>query len=42
MGIEFASGKDHYEKVIENVYSVKKSLSICTADIKDLYLRCRL
>lgn len=39
MGIEFISGKDHYDKVIERVASVKKSLWIGTADIKDLHIK---
>lgn len=30
MNIEFVSGKDHYDKVIERVASVKKSLWIGT------------
>lgn len=36
MSVEFTSGKDHYDKVIERVASVKKSLWIGTPDIKDL------
>ena len=36
MSVEFISGKDHYGKVIEKVASVKKSLWIGTADIKDV------
>lgn len=39
MGIEFISGTDHYTKVIERVASVKKSLWIGTADIKDLHVK---
>lgn len=39
MAIEFISGKDHYNKVIKKVASVKKSLWIGTADIKDLYVK---
>ncbi len=39
MGIEFVSGKDHYDKVIERVASVKKTLWIGTADIKDLHVK---
>ena len=38
MSVEFVSGKDHYDKVIERVALVKKSLWIGTADIKDLYV----
>lgn len=38
MGIEFVSGKDHYDKVIERVASVKRSLWIGTADIKNLHV----
>lgn len=39
MSVEFIAGKDHYDKVIERVASVKKSLWIGTADIKDLYVK---
>lgn len=39
MSVEFISGKDHYGKVIEKVTSVKKSLWIGTADIKDVYVK---
>ncbi len=39
MSVEFISGKDHYDKVISRVASVKKSLWIGTADIKDLYVK---
>ncbi len=39
MSTEFISGKDHYDKVINRVASVKKSLWIGTADIKDLYVK---
>lgn len=39
MSVEFITGKDHYDKVIERVASVKKSLWIGTADIKDLYVK---
>lgn len=39
MGIVFVSGKDHYDKIIERVASVKKSLWIGTADIKDLHVK---
>ena len=35
MSVEFISSKDHYDKVIERAASVKKSLRIGTADIKD-------
>ena len=38
MSVEFISGKDHYEKVVARVASVRKSLWIGTADIKDLYV----
>lgn len=36
---EFVFGKDHYDKVIERVASVRKSLWIGTADIKDLHVK---
>lgn len=39
MATEFISGKDHYEKVIGKVATVKKALWIGTADIKDLHVR---
>lgn len=39
MSVEFISGTDHYTKVIERVASVKKSLWIGTADIKDLHVK---
>ena len=39
MAVEFISGKDHYDKVVERVASVKKSLWIGTADIKDLHVK---
>ena len=39
MAVEFISGKDHYEKVIARVVSVRKSLWIGTADIKDLHVK---
>ena len=39
VSVEFVSGKDHYNKVIERVASVKKSLWLGTADIKDLYVK---
>lgn len=39
MSVEFVSGKDHYDKVIERVASAKKSLWIGTADIKDLHVK---
>ena len=39
MAVEFISGKDHYEKVIARVASVRKSLWIGTADIKDLHVK---
>ena len=39
MAVEYISGKDHYDKVIARVASVKKSLWIGTADIKDLYVK---
>ena len=38
MTTEFVSGKNHYDMVIEKVASVKKSLWIGTADIKDLHM----
>ena len=39
MSVEFISGKDHYDKVVARVSSVKKSLWIGTADIKDLHVK---
>ncbi len=39
MSVEFVSGKDHYDKVIARVASVKKCLWIGTADIKDLHVK---
>lgn len=39
MSVEFISGNDHYGKVIEKVASVRKSLWIGTADIKDLHVK---
>ena len=35
MAVEFISGKDHYDKVVARMASVRKSLWIGTADIKD-------
>lgn len=37
--IEYISGKDHYDNVIGRVASVRKSLWIGTADIKDLHVK---
>lgn len=39
MAVEFISGKDHYEKVIARVASVRRTLWIGTADIKDLHVK---
>lgn len=39
MSVEFISGKDHYDKVVAKVASVRKSLWIGTADIKDLHVK---
>lgn len=39
MATEFISGKEHYDKVIMRVASVKKALWIGTADIKDLHVK---
>ena len=39
MATEFIADKDHYDKVIAKVASVKKSLWIGTADIKDLHVK---
>ena len=36
---QFISNEDHYEKVIERINKVKRSIWIGTADIKDLYVR---
>ena len=38
MAVEFISGKDHYDKVVARMASVRKSLWIGTADIKDAYI----
>lgn len=35
----YVANEDHYEKVIERIKSVEKTLWIGTADIKDLYVR---
>ena len=39
MAVEFISGKDHYDKVVAKVASVRKALWIGTADIKDLHVK---
>lgn len=39
MTTEFVSGVDHYNKVLSKVASVKSSLWIGTADIKDLHVK---
>lgn len=39
MAVEYISGKDHYDKVIARVASVRKTLWIGTADIKDLHVK---
>lgn len=39
MKVEYIANKDHYDKVIAKVASVKKSLWIGTADIKDLHVK---
>lgn len=39
MASDFISGIDHYNKVLSRVASVKKSLWIGTADIKDLHVK---
>ena len=39
MAVEFISGRDHNEKVIARVASVRKSLWIGTADMKDLLVK---
>lgn len=36
---EYVSNEEHYEKVIERIRTVKKTLWIGTADIKDLYVK---
>jgi phosphatidylserine/phosphatidylglycerophosphate/cardiolipin synthase-like enzyme len=35
----YISNESHYEQVIERIKTVKKTLWICTADIKDLYVK---
>ena len=35
----FISNEEHYEKVVEKIRNVKKTLWIGTADIKDLYVK---
>ena len=37
--ISYIQDEEHYKKVIEKVTSVKKSLWIGTADIKDLHVK---
>jgi len=37
--IQFISNADHYETVINKVHSVKRTLWIGTADIKDLHIK---
>ena len=39
MTIDFIADKEHYDKVVARVTSVKKSLWIGTADIKDLHVK---
>ena len=39
MAVEFISDRDHYDKVMAKVASVRKSLWIGTADIKDLHVK---
>ncbi|MDE6544367.1 MAG: phospholipase D family protein [Muribaculaceae bacterium] len=39
MAVEFISGREHYDKVVARVASVRKSLWIGTADIKDLHVK---
>lgn len=39
MATQFIFGSDHYNKVLSRVVSVKRSLWIGTADIKDLYVK---
>ncbi len=39
MATHFIFGSDHYNKVLSRVASVKRSLWIGTADIKDLYVK---
>lgn len=41
MSTQYISDSDHYDKVLTKVLSVKKSLWIATADIKDLYVISR-
>ena len=36
--LQFISNSDHYGEVLSRVQSVKRSLWIGTADIKDLYV----
>lgn len=36
---EYIANEEHYEKVIERIKTVKKTLWIGTADIKDLYVK---
>ena len=38
MPVQYISDSDHYEKVLTKASSVKKSLWIATADIKDLHV----
>lgn len=40
MSVKFIANKDHYDKVVCKVSSVKNSLWIGTADIKDLHVKC--
>ena len=39
MATDFISGVDHYNKVLSRVVSVRRSLWIGTADIKDLHVK---
>ena len=39
MSVEFISDKDHYDKIIARVASVRKLRWIGTADIKDLHVK---
>lgn len=39
MSAEFISDSEHYSKVLSSVNTVKKSLWIGTADLKDLYVK---
>ncbi len=39
MAVEFIAGRDHYDRVVARVTSVKRALWIGTADIKDLYVK---